>query len=298
MKKLLRKVIERRSDESGFSLLELVVAIGILLVLTVGGLIGYSAITKNAKEAAVETAASDVMTAAMVNDSDVSDETTVEGAGQSWMDAAKDRTTIIVESKKVGSCIVVTAKHENGYEIERMAGENCSDSTNDGGGVVSPGDGNEDGDNNGSGGDGSGDENGTPTEEDEPYVPTKGKVSGFFGGYMNVDQSFEGKKYIYSYIIDGTEVCRNDDVFEDDGARGYDANIGCGYSTEMTNIDPTKLTLRVKTDGYTYEKSDFTSRDMWVAYEEMGDEEMGYWYDLNADFEEATIDFSSFTRVS
>lgn len=149
MKKLLRKVVEPRNDETGFSLLELVVAIGILLVLTVGGLIGYSAISKNAKEAAVETAASDVMTAAMVNDSDVDDETTVEGAGQSWMDTAKDRKTIIVESKKVGSCIVVTAKHENGYETERMAGENCSDSTNDGGGVISPGDGSEDGDNNG-----------------------------------------------------------------------------------------------------------------------------------------------------
>lgn len=51
-------------DENGFSLLELVVAVGILLVLTVGGLLAYNGITRNARMAAVQSAADEVYTMA------------------------------------------------------------------------------------------------------------------------------------------------------------------------------------------------------------------------------------------
>jgi len=70
MNRLVARKEEAKADENGFSLLELVVAIGILLVLTVGGLIGYSAITDNARSAAASSAASEVSTAVMVALSD------------------------------------------------------------------------------------------------------------------------------------------------------------------------------------------------------------------------------------
>jgi len=60
----------KENNEDGFSLLELVVAIGILLVLTVGGLIGYSGITDNARTAAAESAASEISTGIIVALSD------------------------------------------------------------------------------------------------------------------------------------------------------------------------------------------------------------------------------------
>lgn len=70
----IERFVKRRENasfnESGFSLLELVVAIGILLVLTVGGLIGYSEITDNARTAAAQTAASEISTGVMVALSD------------------------------------------------------------------------------------------------------------------------------------------------------------------------------------------------------------------------------------
>lgn len=51
--------------ENGFSMLEAVVVVGVLLALAVGGFIAYGQITENAKKASVETAASSVYTAAL-----------------------------------------------------------------------------------------------------------------------------------------------------------------------------------------------------------------------------------------
>lgn len=70
MDRLVARNKDAAENENGFSLLELVVAIGILLILTVGGLLGYAAITDNARDAAVNSAASEVATAVMVAQSD------------------------------------------------------------------------------------------------------------------------------------------------------------------------------------------------------------------------------------
>jgi cytoskeletal protein RodZ len=56
--------------DKGFSMLEAVVVVGVLLALAVGGFIAYGQITENAKKASVETAASSVYTAALAAESD------------------------------------------------------------------------------------------------------------------------------------------------------------------------------------------------------------------------------------
>lgn len=88
-----------REDSNGFSLLELVVAVGIILILTVGGLLAYSKITENSRIAALNAAASDVFTVAYAYENDNDDATTPEKA-------AEEFTT----SKGAGSTVTVTAK--------------------------------------------------------------------------------------------------------------------------------------------------------------------------------------------
>lgn len=124
----MKNIIERfvkTENESGFSLLELVVAIGIILILTVGGLIGYSAITKNAKVAAVESAASAVMTAAMAYDANGQNISEAEhNPATIWNNSAKDDSVIAEMSVSAPDedgqiCISVKATHRDGQVATR-----------------------------------------------------------------------------------------------------------------------------------------------------------------------------------
>lgn len=58
MKKFLKTF--KNGNQEGFSLLELVIGVGIMLVLTVGGLLAYNGITANARQASVQRAASEI----------------------------------------------------------------------------------------------------------------------------------------------------------------------------------------------------------------------------------------------
>lgn len=62
---------------NGFSMLEAVVVVGVLLALAVAGFIAYGQITDNAKKAAVESAASSVYTAAAASEMDGDPATTL-----------------------------------------------------------------------------------------------------------------------------------------------------------------------------------------------------------------------------
>lgn len=145
MKNIMKERMFNRGEhevtEDGFSLLELVIAIGIILILTVGGLIGYSAIQKNSKQAAVESAVSAVATAAVVYDSDPeTNGSEVEDAGKNWNESAKD-DSIVTESKVVTvngqRCIQATATHRDGFTASRSTGcAPVSDDDNSGGEVV------------------------------------------------------------------------------------------------------------------------------------------------------------------
>lgn len=145
MKNVMKERVFNRGEhevtEDGFSLLELVIAIGIILILTVGGLIGYSAIQKNSKQAAVESAVSAVATAAVVYDSDPEKNgSEVEDAGKNWNESAKD-DSIVTESKVVTvdgqRCIQATAVHRDGFTASRSTGcAPVSEDDNSNGGVV------------------------------------------------------------------------------------------------------------------------------------------------------------------
>lgn len=127
MKNLIIMFKEKLSEknEDGFSLIELVVAIGVILVLTVGGLIGYSKITDNSRQAAVEKAASEVATAAMAYDANgknvLEDE---HNPAKKWNDSASNdsvETELDVINTDDGVCFKVIATHNKGEKAERLS---------------------------------------------------------------------------------------------------------------------------------------------------------------------------------
>lgn len=132
VKEILKKL--NKKNNAGFSLLELVVAIGILLVLTVGGLIGYSAISNNAKQAAVERAASDVVKAIAIKESsssftasNISFQTVSsnkvysepQDAADEWMATAGNKDIIVTASEN-SDLLTVKAVYEDDTSISAV----------------------------------------------------------------------------------------------------------------------------------------------------------------------------------
>lgn len=132
VKEMFKKL--NKKNDNGFSLLELVVSIGILLVLTVGGLIGYSAISDNAKQAAVERAASDVVKAIAIKESsssftasNISFQTVSsnkvysepQDAADEWMATAGNKDIIVTASEN-SDLITVKAVYEDDTSISAV----------------------------------------------------------------------------------------------------------------------------------------------------------------------------------
>ena len=73
MKNFLNSLETKRAamkEEGGFSLIDVVVTVAIIVALSVGGFVAYSGIIDNAKNAAVGSAADQVRTALVVADND------------------------------------------------------------------------------------------------------------------------------------------------------------------------------------------------------------------------------------
>ena len=89
---------EAKGDE-GFSLIELVVAVGILAILSVTGVVAYSQITTNARQTAVDSAVAEVFTAAVAyeNDNDPTG-TTAKTAVDDWNAAAGENAQITINA--------------------------------------------------------------------------------------------------------------------------------------------------------------------------------------------------------
>lgn len=156
MKQIIKRLSQK--NENGFSLLELVVSIGILLVLTVGGLIGYGAITTNAKKAAVENAAATVIKMIAIKESSVSSNVSSNGsfevqnintvsndyvynepqdAADEWMRTAGSKNKIDITAGVDSSILTVEAVYDNDEKISakrtaditKISNGNSGDST-------------------------------------------------------------------------------------------------------------------------------------------------------------------------
>lgn len=104
---------EAKGDE-GFSLIELVVAVGILAILSVTGVVAYSQITKNARETATTSAAAEVFTAAVAYENDNDTATTAKTAMDEWNGAAGATSQLKITASSVDKAtgaLTVTATH-------------------------------------------------------------------------------------------------------------------------------------------------------------------------------------------
>ena len=66
----------RENSEEGFSLIDVVITVAIIVALSVGGFVSYAGLIENAKQGAVNYAASNVYTAAAVYENDTESSTT------------------------------------------------------------------------------------------------------------------------------------------------------------------------------------------------------------------------------
>jgi len=84
-------------DEGGFSLIDVVVTVAIIVALSVGGFVSYSGLIDNAKQGAVDYAASNVYKAALVYESDSSGDTTACSAVDEYNSSSGGiRTSLLV----------------------------------------------------------------------------------------------------------------------------------------------------------------------------------------------------------
>lgn len=116
MNKLVARKENAEKNENGFSLIELVVAIAILLVLSVGGLLGYSAITDNARTSSASSAASEVSTsiATALSDDDADNNAAAVNPETYKKNFPKVTITITPDSETAPKAYTVTAKHQDG----------------------------------------------------------------------------------------------------------------------------------------------------------------------------------------
>lgn len=124
-------------SERGFSLLEMVVAMGILIVLTVGGVLAYNGINQNAKEGATLAAAKSVHTAALAYDVDNDAATAYTDAADEYNNSQEkgegDSSTLVTQVNRLddGSlCSVATYGEDEIVEVVGAGNaKDCVDGT-------------------------------------------------------------------------------------------------------------------------------------------------------------------------
>lgn len=79
----------RSLGERGFSLIDVVVTVAIIVALSVGGFISYNALVNNSKQGAVDYASSNVYKSALVYESDGNDSTDACSAVKEYNDSSE-----------------------------------------------------------------------------------------------------------------------------------------------------------------------------------------------------------------
>lgn len=106
--------------QGGFSMLEAVVVVGVLLALAVSGFIAYGEITKNAKKASTESAAASVYTAAIAAVVDGDSATDLADVATNYNDS-QEAITVTVNGT-TDSTISVDAVNDGDASITAHAG--------------------------------------------------------------------------------------------------------------------------------------------------------------------------------
>jgi len=99
MKNFLNSLETKRAamkEEGGFSLIDVVVTVAIIVALSVGGFIAYSGIVDNAKDAALTAAVDQVRTGIVVAENDASTTTNTASVVKGYNDSAAGKIVVTV----------------------------------------------------------------------------------------------------------------------------------------------------------------------------------------------------------
>jgi hypothetical protein len=197
-----RELLAKHRLETGFSMLEAVVVVGVLLALAVGGFFAYGPITENAKIAKVKSAASEVHTGVLVASMDGDSNTQPQGVIDDWNDSTGKIRVEILEPTAGGPSangdFCVQATNVESPTIAAKAGA-CDDVTGGGSGVSDPNDLDGDGIPNAS--DPDIDEDGIPNGEDTTPNGETGGTGGGNGATLTAD-TWSGQRTITNIYPD------------------------------------------------------------------------------------------------
>lgn len=131
MRKFIESLKARREaskNEGGFSLIDVVITVAIIVALSVGGFVTYNGIVDNAKQAATSAAADQVFTAVVVASSDGGIGTVAEVvADYNGSNTAEENEGIFVTFTDVDTDGIldagdsITATHKDGKTATRTA---------------------------------------------------------------------------------------------------------------------------------------------------------------------------------
>jgi len=104
--------------EEGFTMIEIAVAVGIILILSVAGIIGYGVIQGNSEQAALESAAQQGVTAVLAYSADGS--SIADAITEAEGDLTTDDVTVTIDDSVAGE-ITVLAEGYDGKTATRTA---------------------------------------------------------------------------------------------------------------------------------------------------------------------------------
>lgn len=99
MNSLRNRLSGLRRSEKGFSLIDVVVTVAIIVALSVGGFVSYSGIVDHTKQAAVDYSASNVYKAAVVYENDGDSATTACSAVDEYNESSEGITVELMVPK-------------------------------------------------------------------------------------------------------------------------------------------------------------------------------------------------------
>lgn len=249
----MKPLLKKYENEEGFSLVELVVSIGLLMILTVAtGIVGYGKVVENQRAETTELAVDAVYAKALQNVNGFDPRDTEKTAIADWKNTTDAENLTMsagreVRENGVGWCMWVKAVNEDGYEYERATTEGCSDDNYVPEEYVEP----------------PTEETAaleeTPEEPQKPIEPPHEPIGSGLYGYVQIDYVPAGDwNFVQKVFVSGEEVC-SDDTYEFEDGIEIDTvlvQISCGTSTKVfrdANVEDVRVELTI--DGETYSRT-------------------------------------------